>query len=58
MKRQTELEAFRATRQSKPPDKPKLVRFARKLDLVNLACLAGLRVVRYEIVGIPVSLTL
>ena len=26
---------------SQPPDKPKLVRYAMKLDLVSLACLAG-----------------
>ena len=34
------------------PDKPKLVGYAMKLDLVSLAGLAGLRAVRYKIVGI------
>ena len=34
-----------------PPFKPKLVRYAMKLDLVSLARLAGLRVVRYKIVA-------
>ena len=37
---------------SQPPDKPKLVQYAMKLDLINLARLAGLRAVRYKIVGI------
>ena len=37
------------------PDKPKLVGYAMKLDLVSLARLAGLRVVRYKIVGIQVT---
>ena len=32
-----------------PPDKPKLVRYERKLDLVDLACLAGLRAEKYKI---------
>ena len=33
-----------------PPDKPKLVGHAMKLDLVSLARLAGLRAVNYKIV--------
>ena len=30
-----------------PPDKPELVGYEMKLDINSLACLAGLRVVRY-----------
>ena len=40
---------------SQPPDKPKLVGYAMKLDLSILARLAGLRAVRYKIVGIQVT---
>ena len=40
-----------------PPDKPKLVWNARKLDLVGLARLAGLKAVRYKIVGIQIRKT-
>ena len=43
---------------SQPPDKPKLVvRYAMKLDLVSLACLAGWWAVRYKIVGTKVPQT-
>ena len=37
------------------PDKPKLVWYARKLDLNSLDRLASLRAVRYKIVGIQVT---
>ena len=40
---------------SQPPDKPKLVGYAMKLDLDSLARLAGLRAVRYTIVSIQVT---
>ena len=35
-----------------PPEKPKPLWYVMKLDLVRLARLAGLRAVRYKIVGI------
>ena len=37
---------------SQPPDKPRLVEYAIKLHQVGLARLAGLRAVRYKIVGL------
>ena len=40
---------------SQPPDKPKLVGYAMKLDLVSFARLAGLRAVRFKIVGTQVT---
>ena len=43
------------SRCSQPPDKPKLAGYAMKLDLTSLARLAGLRAVRYKIVGIQVT---
>ena len=43
---------------SQPPDKPKLIGYAMKLDLASLARLASLRALRYKIVGIQSNLNI